>query len=175
MDQCSPAFLTNSVARHGPVDMLGANWECQSVSRAGYRQGIHDPRFRFFFNMVAIINFFQREQTSPLIYILENTYPGERCTKAVQNAQNLVQGFSGAPTLLDAADMGLVAHRVRLYCQNFLKPEMLHAAMPKMMVPPGTPSCSHQAWPHGCASIRSVEHCWTNENLYTDSGVIHQE
>ena len=53
--------------------MLGASWEFQSVNKAGYRQGIHDPRLRFFFNMVAIINFFQREQTSPLIYILENT------------------------------------------------------------------------------------------------------
>ena len=69
------------------------NGRHQSVSRAGYRQGIHDPRFRFFFNMVAIINFFQREQKSPLIYILENTYPGERCTTVVQNAQNLVHGF----------------------------------------------------------------------------------
>ena len=93
IDQCSPTFLTNLVANHGPVDLLGASWECQSVSCAGNRKGIHDPRFRFFFNMVEIINFFQREQKSPLIYILENTYPGERCTTAVQNAQNLVQGF----------------------------------------------------------------------------------
>ena len=83
IDQCSPTFLTNLVANYGPVDLLGASWECQSVSRAGYRQGVHDPRFRFFFNMVAIINFFQREQTSPLIYMVENTYPGERCTTAV--------------------------------------------------------------------------------------------
>ena len=37
IDQCSPTFLTNLVAKHGPVDLLGASWECQSVSRAGYR------------------------------------------------------------------------------------------------------------------------------------------
>ena len=86
VDQCNPTSLTNLVAGHGPVDMLGAGWECQSVNIAGYRQGVHDPRFRFFFNMVNIINFFQREQTSPLIYILGNTYPGERCTTAVQKA-----------------------------------------------------------------------------------------
>ena len=48
VDQCSPTFLTNLVANHGPIDLLGASWECQSVSRAGYRQGVHDPRFRFF-------------------------------------------------------------------------------------------------------------------------------
>ena len=88
--------------------------------------------------MVAIINFFQREQTSPLIYILENTYPGERCTKAVHDAQNLVQGFLGAPIFLDARDMGSVVHRVRLYWQNFMTPKVLQAAMPKMMVPTPT-------------------------------------
>ena len=58
IDQCSPTFLTNLVARHGPVDMLGASWECQSVSGAGYRRRIHDHTFRFFVNMVAITNFF---------------------------------------------------------------------------------------------------------------------
>ena len=96
--------------------------------------------------MVAIINFFQREQTSPLIYILENTYPGERYSKAVQNAQNLVQGFLGAPILLDAANMGSVAHRVRLYWQNFMTPELLQSAMPKMMVP--TPTLRWIMGPH---------------------------
>ena len=96
--------------------------------------------------MVAISNFFQRTQTSPLIYILENTYPKERCTKAVQNAPNLVQGFLGAPILLDAADMGSVAHRVRLYWQNFMTPSLLQAAMPKMMVP--TPTLRGILGPH---------------------------
>ena len=47
VDQCNPTFLTNLKAGHGPVDTLGANRECRSISRAGYRQGVHDPRFRF--------------------------------------------------------------------------------------------------------------------------------
>ena len=49
-----------------------------------------------------------------------------------------MQGFLGAPILLDAADMGSVAHRVRLYWQNFMTPKVLQAAMPKMMVPTST-------------------------------------
>ena len=28
IDQCSPTFLTNLVANYGPVDLLGASWEC---------------------------------------------------------------------------------------------------------------------------------------------------
>ena len=36
-----------------------------------------DPGFTFFYDLVRIINFFQREQEAPMFYILENTYPGE--------------------------------------------------------------------------------------------------
>ena len=73
-----------------------------------------------------------------MIYILKNTYPGERFTTAVEKAQDLVQGFLGAPILLDAADMGSVAHRVRLYRQNFVTHAVLQAPMSKMMVPTPT-------------------------------------
>ena len=59
--------------------------------------------------------FFQEQQTSPMVYILENTYPRENCTRAVTEAAELVQGFLGTPILIDAADLGSVAHRVRLY------------------------------------------------------------
>ena len=80
--------MATLVATNGPVDLLGCSWECQSVSRAGRQMGAMDPRFTFFYDLVRIINFFQREQTSPLIYILENTYPGENCTPAVHKARN---------------------------------------------------------------------------------------
>ena len=52
-----------------------------------------DPRFRFFYDLVRITNFFQREQAIPPIYLLENTFPGETCTAAVQKASELVQSF----------------------------------------------------------------------------------
>ena len=57
----SQLFLTNLVARSGPVDLLGGSWECKSVSRAGRQLGAMDPRFTFFYDLVRIINFFQRE------------------------------------------------------------------------------------------------------------------
>ena len=74
---CNALFLGNLVTRHGLVDLLGGNWECQSVSRAGKQTGAMDPRFQYFYDLVRIINFFQREQAAPMIYILENTYPGD--------------------------------------------------------------------------------------------------
>ena len=85
--------------------------------------------------MVQIINFLQREQTVPLTYMLENTYPGRTCTKAVKDASKLVQGFIGAPLLVDAADVDFAAHRVREYWTNFLARADLQVAMPTLMLP----------------------------------------
>ena len=80
---CITTFPANLVAKFGPVGLLGASWECQRFSEGGTRQGINDPRFKYFFNMINIITFFQERQTSPMVYLLENTYPGERCTRTV--------------------------------------------------------------------------------------------
>ena len=43
-DASKPSHLQNYLKRLGSVDLLGASWECQSVSQVGYQQGIHDPR-----------------------------------------------------------------------------------------------------------------------------------
>ena len=79
-----------------------------------------DPRFKYFYDLVRIINFFQQDQVTPLIYILENTYPGEEYTEAVKKAGDLVQAFVGAPVVVDVADLGAAAHRVRLFWTNML-------------------------------------------------------
>ena len=85
------------------------NIECQSC------KGVEDPRFRFFFDLVCIINFFQHEKNSPMVYLLENTYSGERVTPQVKKARDLVQSFLGPCLLVDFADHGLVCNRNRLY------------------------------------------------------------
>ena len=115
INQCSATFLTQLTTHNGPMDLLGGSWECQSVSRAGRQRGAMDPRFKYFYDLVRIINFFQQDQATPLIYILNNTHPGERYTNAVKKAGDLVQAFIGAPVMVDAADLGAAAHRVRLF------------------------------------------------------------
>ena len=79
------------------------------MSRAGRELGAEDPRFRFFYDLVRIVNFFHREQADPLVYLLENTYPGRKCTPAVKKASELVQAFIGAPVIINAVDMGAAA------------------------------------------------------------------
>ena len=70
-----------------------------------------------------------------MVYMLENTFPGERCTPAVQKANDLVHSFLGAPILIDATDLGAAAHRVRLFWTNMLQPAILQAALPKLLLP----------------------------------------
>ena len=82
------------------------------MSRAGKQRGMADSRFRFFYDLVRITNFFQREQTSPLLYLFENTWPGRNQTDAVRKASALVQSFIGAPVMANAAGLGAAAHRV---------------------------------------------------------------
>ena len=74
-----------------------------------------DPRFQYFYDLVRLLNYFQVEQAVPPIYILENTYPGEQCTPTVMKASNLVQAFIGAPVIINGADLGAAAHRVRIF------------------------------------------------------------
>ena len=94
-----------------------------------------DPRFTFFYDLVRIIKFSRREQTSPLVQILENTYPGENCTPAVNKAGDLVQALLGASILIDGANMGAAAHRVRLFWTNMLPAAVLPVALPKLLTP----------------------------------------
>ena len=125
------AALNNLVAHYRPVDILGGSWECQSVSRAGRCRGVEDPRFRFFFDLVRIINFFQQHQQRPMVYLLENTYREEdiNLNPHVKKAQHLVEAFLGPSVRLDSADMGSAAHRVRLYWTNMLPTEVLRHIM----------------------------------------------
>lgn len=78
-----PLFLGNLVVRHGPVDPPRGSWECQSVGGAERQRGQADPGFKLFYDLVRICKLYHRELTSPLLYLFENTYSGERCTDAM--------------------------------------------------------------------------------------------
>lgn len=103
---CLESFLSQLMATNGRVDLLGGSSECQGVNRGGRQRCTMDSRFRFFYDLVRVINFFQRVQPTPMFYTLENTYPGKRCTAAVQKVSDLVQAFIGAAVLVDGAYLG---------------------------------------------------------------------
>ena len=76
ISQCTTSSLEQLISCNGPVDLLGGSWECQSVSRAGRQRGAEDPRFRYFYDLVRILNFFQREQSSPRSTCWKTPTPG---------------------------------------------------------------------------------------------------
>ena len=76
-----------------------------------------------------------------MVYILENTHPWEQVTRAVKKAGELVQAFIGALVVIDAADLGATAHKVRLFWSNMMQPALLQAAVPKLLTP-SPPLCS---------------------------------
>ena len=111
----SGMFLEKLIADHGLVDLLGGGWECQSVSRAGRHEGIYDPRFAYFYDLLRITNWLQDEQPQGLAYVFKNTHPGERQAPNVQKASEMVLSTLGAPVIADAGGMGAAAHKLRLF------------------------------------------------------------
>ena len=127
--------LENLIQQHGCVHFVCGGWECQSMSMAGLKKGMEDDIFPPFMDMVRIINFLQNQTTKPL-YLFENTWPGPKGQyPKVDKASEVVEAFVGAPILVDAAGLGSTCHRVRLFWQNWCKPEILQNAFPNDVRP----------------------------------------
>ena len=131
--------LSTLILNKGPIDFICGGWECQSMSMAGKHKGMDDDRFTPFLDMVRTLNFLQKNQISPPLYLFENTYPGTPGQyPRVDEAAKMVESFLGAPVVIDAAGLGSVAHRVRLFWTNWCLPEQLQDAIPQNLPP--TPS-----------------------------------
>ena len=128
--------LTDLVRNHGSVDFLCGGWECQSMSLAGKHLGMDDERFIPFLDMVRIVNFLQKNQLKKLLYLFENTYPGQPGQyPLIDETAKMIESFLGAPITIDAAGTGSAAHRVRLFWANWCAPEILQDAYPQNICP----------------------------------------
>ena len=95
-----------------------------------------DDKFPPFLDMAKILIFFQTEQYPSPLYLFENTWPGKPGQYPnVEKAAQLVESFLGAPVVIDAAGLGSVAHRVRLFWTNWCKLEILQHDIPTDVVP----------------------------------------
>ena len=85
------------------------------MSLAGKHLGMGDDRFMPFLDMIRIVNFLQAEQTTKLLYLFENTHPGQFGQyPLVDDIAKMVESFLGAPVVIDAAGLGSSAHQIRL-------------------------------------------------------------
>jgi site-specific DNA-cytosine methylase len=95
----------------GHVDFIISGWECQGFSVARFGEGSSDTRSGLFTDMIRLITWAQ--SISPTLgYVIENTPPLDQREK-VQEHYTLVKHYLGEPLLLDVAQCGSYAHRLR--------------------------------------------------------------
>jgi hypothetical protein len=112
----------------GPVDLIISGWECQGSSAARFGEGLSDTRSSLFMDMVRLITWAQ--SISPLLgYVIENTLFQLDQREKVQEHYTLVRHYLGELFLLDAAQCGSYAHRLRNWWTNLASLLVLQLAL----------------------------------------------
>ena len=112
--------------------LVVAGWECQDLSSAGNGSGLDGEHSSTFHDLVRIVGMLQQLQpTRPPAYLFENapmqynhTHPQVRDVFFPQ-----ICSIIGHPTVLDAAQFGARAHRLRNFWTNMATPEQLQVAL----------------------------------------------
>jgi len=130
------AAVQQSAARQW---LIIAGWPCQDFSTAGPSRGLAGSRSRLLYDLIRIIGALQQLQSQqPPAYILENV-PMQRhhnSSIAITDFQQVCSSI-GQPFLLDAAQLGSLAHRLRNYWSNLCSPKQLVGAAQWVERPPG--------------------------------------
>jgi len=143
-----PADITAITAQHlhaavqqypGAQWLVVAGWPCQDFSPAGPSRGLTAARSQLFWELVRLIGVLQQllgEQ--PPAFILENV-PLQHHRDSRISEQDFLQITQavGQPVVLDAAQVGSYAHRLRNFWTNLCFPEQLSAAMQFIQRQPG--------------------------------------
>jgi len=96
----------------GPIDFIISGWECQGFSATRFGEGLSDTRSNLFTNMIRLITWAQFISPT-LSYVIENTPSQFDQREKVQEHYTLVKRYLGESLLLDAAQCGSYAHRLR--------------------------------------------------------------
>ena len=128
--QVTPQYLVDAGAQRGDQWMLVGGWECQDLSQAGSSKGINGPHSSTFYTLVDILGALQQLQPNlPPAYVLENTaFQLHSNPQISKRDYDYVCSIIGSPSLLDAAQFGSRAHRVRNFWTNLCDPSQLCAA-----------------------------------------------
>jgi len=119
--------------------LVVAGWPCQDLSMAGSGAGIKGARSSLMHELVRLVGALQQLQPRlPPAYILENVafqyHPDPRIADQDFKA---VCRLIGQPTVLDAAQFGSLAHRVRNFWTNLCTESQLTAAAAQVVRPGG--------------------------------------
>jgi len=120
--------------------LMVAGWECQDLSSAGTGKGLAGPRSRTFFDTVRVLRWLQELQPGlPPGYILENApmQVGNKNPRVAAVDFPAICAVIGSPVLLDAAQVGAPAHRLRNYWTNLAAAWQVSAALSGVQRSPG--------------------------------------
>ena len=129
----TPDHLRSASCQDGSQWFVIAGFECQDLSPAGSGAGLKGSRSNSFYPLLQIIGelqHLQRRQLPPL-YLVENT--AMQCTQTVrpevQASFDEICNRLGHPVVLDAAQVGSYAHRLRNYWTNLCDSAQLQVVL----------------------------------------------
>jgi hypothetical protein len=123
----------------GPIDLVVAGWPCQGSSAAGAGLGLDDARSRLFTELIRVLHELQvlhKAWGQPLGYLIEHVFAGGDKRPRVQSHFEGVRGILGPELVLDAAQLGSRAHRLRAWWTNLEGMALLRAALKAQTRPP---------------------------------------
>jgi hypothetical protein len=88
-----------------------------------------------FWEMLRVLRYLQENQKTSPTYILENVRLLGNSRSRVVTSMHQVKAWLGPTVLLDAASVGSLAHRPRLWWTNLLPPEVLGRAYDQIVRP----------------------------------------
>ena len=138
--QCTPDLLVQAGATHLMQWLVIAGPECKDFSPAGLGRGIKGRHSRTLHTCVQIVGALQQLQGAmPPLFIIENAAmqfnfrsPRVRLVDFPE-----VCAMIGTPVLLDAAQVGARAHRLRNFWQNLAPPDLLEKTLAVLHREPG--------------------------------------
>ncbi len=126
--QIGAAQLVRAGAKQGKQWLVVGGWSCEDLSPAGQGRGLRGSRSSNFYDAVRIVGALQQLQPAqPPGFILENTAMQAHFAHQEVREQDFpaVCSVLGEPVLLDAAQLGSFAHRLRNFWSNLAPPELV--------------------------------------------------
>jgi site-specific DNA-cytosine methylase len=119
--------------------LVVAGWPCQDLSIAGKAAGLQGERSSLLHELVRVIGALQQLQPDlHPAFLIENVafqcHPSKHIS---QQDYNTACDMIGQPVMLDAAQFGSLAHRVRNWWTNLCTPAELASAAAQVKRPPG--------------------------------------
>ncbi|GAQ92009.1 hypothetical protein KFL_009030040, partial [Klebsormidium nitens] len=124
----------------GPVDLVVAGWPCQGSSAAGTGQGLDDGRSGLVVELLRVMRNLQALHQGwgrQLGYLIEHVAAGFDKRPKVREHYEAVRGLLGPEVVVDAAQLGSRAHRLRAWWTNLEGMALLREALSQQKRPEG--------------------------------------